>query len=445
MRRPKHESTPGSGTTAQAHAVRVLTQVITHGRALDEVLRDAEPWPPGVSAGLVKETCYGVLRWRWRLDAILKALLEHPLRDRESEVGLLLWVGLYQLTSLRMPHHVVVSSCVHAAREIGKPWATGLTNGILRNFLREREHLERAVQNGSDEAKWSSPDWLVTLVKRDWPEAWEVILDVSNQRPPMSLRVNRRHLTRDEYLSRLAQANIAATRLPLCDDGILLERPCSVAYLPGFQEGWVSIQDGGAQLAVDILAPQAGDRVLDACAAPGGKSCHILERYGSDVQLHALDNDARRMEKLSENLQRLGLSAHIKVADAGEPSNWWDGIPFQRILLDVPCSASGVIRRHPDIKTLRRASDMDVLIANQKRLITGVWPALASGGILVYTTCSVFRGENSAVLQSFMSQHNDARICPIDMPIGQSDDCGIQIIPGDAGMDGFYYSALIKT
>lgn len=429
----------------QPLAVRLLSEVIIQGRALDEVLRGAEPWPADIPAGVVKEMCYGVLRWRWRLDALLDELLERPLREREHEVRLLLLVGLYQLTTMRTPAHVVVNGCVQSARELGKPWAVGLTNGVLRTFLRDRDRVELASQGCGDEAKWSFPGWMITRIRNDWPDAWETILDVSNQRPPMSLRVNARFQRRDEYLCRLAEVDIAATVLPLCADGVVLEHPCPVTQLPGFQNGWVSVQDGGAQLAVDILAPKEGDRVLDACAAPGGKTCHILERCAPLSELIAIDHDERRMEKVTENLQRLGLSARTVVADAGTPAAWWNGVPFERILLDVPCSASGVIRRHPDIKTLRRPGDLDALVSNQRRLLAGLWPTLARGGILVYTTCSVFRCENRDVLSDFLSGHDDARLRTIDLPLGERDDCGVQIIPGDASMDGFYYAALTKV
>jgi 16S rRNA (cytosine967-C5)-methyltransferase len=261
----------------------------------------------------------------------------------------------------------------------------------------------------------------------------------------MSLRVNARCQRRDAYLLRLAEADIAATVLPLCADGVVLEHPCPVTQLPGFQDGWVSVQDGGAQLAVDILDPKENDRVLDACAAPGGKTCHILERCASLTELIAIDHDERRMEKVTENFQRLGLSARTVVADAGMPAAWWNGVPFDRILLDVPCSASGVIRRHPDIKTLRRPGDLDALVSNQRRLLAGLWPTLARGGILVYTTCSVFRCENRDVLLDFLSSHGDAQLRTIDLPLGERDDCGVQIIPGDASMDGFYYAVLAKV
>lgn len=434
----------------QPLAVKLLLEVMIRGRALDEVLRGAELWPADVPAGVVKEICYGVLRWRWRLNAILDALLTRPLREREHEVKLLLLVGLYQLTNMKAPAHIVVNGCVQSVRELNKPWAVGLTNGILRAFLRDRDRIELAAITNAvnpsrgDEAKWSFPEWMITRIRTDWPDAWETILDVSNQRPPMSLRVNTRFLGRDAYLTRLAEAGIAATALPLCADGVVLEHPCPVLQLPGFQDGWVSVQDGGAQLAVDILAPAVGYRILDACAAPGGKTCHILERCSSLSELVAVDNDGRRMEKVTENLQRLSLSARQIVADAGVPSGWWDGVPFDRILLDVPCSASGVIRRHPDIKTLRRVGDLESLVANQRRLLAGLWPTLARGGILVYTTCSVFHCENREVLADFLRTHDDARVRAIDLPLGEQDDCGVQIIPGDASMDGFYYAALTK-
>lgn len=388
---------------------------------------------------------FGTLRWFYRLDSILRQLLTKPLKTRDRDLYALLLVGLYQLLVLEMPAHAAVSETVEAVRGFNKKWASGLVNGVLRNALRRHQSL-LAAADGDLQSHWSHPQWWIMRLQQDWPEQWQEILQANNQRPPMVLRVNRRQVDRAGYLLRLAAAGIEARALPFPDTAIVLNKPVAVDSLPDFRSGAVSVQDAAAQLSAPLLMLQDGQRVLDACAAPGGKTGHILESVAGLAELVAIDKDAGRLEKINENLRRLMLGdATCLVADAGDPASWWDGRPFERILLDAPCSASGVVRRHPDIRILRRSDDLPALGEQQSRLLEALWPLLVSGGILLYVTCSVFKRENSDVVQAFLGRHSDARELPFDAEWGRSQAVGRQLLPGDHGMDGFYFARLVKA
>jgi 16S rRNA (cytosine967-C5)-methyltransferase len=428
---------------ARAAAVTILDRVMG-GRSLNDTLGDGLRGVPASEQALARELVYGVLRWYSRLAAVRDRLLDKPLKARDQDVALLLLVGLYQCSELRMPPHAAVSTAAEAARGLRKVWAVGLINAVLRRFLREREALLAAVDQ-RPETRCAHPAWLVDRFRSAWPQAWEALLAENNERAPMTLRVNRRRASRDQYLSRLAEQEIKAEAHPLAPDALVLATPIAVDRLPGFQDGLVSVQDAAAQQAADLLDVPAGGRVLDACAAPGGKTCHILERYSDVSEVVALDIAPERVARIDDSLRRLDLSATVVVGDAAAPEQWWDGRPFDRILLDAPCSGSGVIRRHPDIKWLRRESDLAGLAAVQRQLLASLWPLLEAGGKLLYATCSIFPEENERILADFVSEHADAHVQPLDRDWGVEQRSGRYILTGESGMDGFYYGCLSKS
>ena len=393
---------------------------------------------------LAQELAFGTLRWSYRLEALLARLLRKPLKKKDRDLHALLLVGLYQLLILEMPAHAAVSETVEVARQLGKNWAAGMVNGVLRNAQRQSSALFKAIE-ATAAARWSHPDWWIERLQQDWPENWQQILEAGNQRPPMMLRVNRLQVAREDYLQQLRAAGIEAIPLPFPESAIRLQQPVAVDSLPGFREGRVSVQDGAAQLCASLLDLQAGQRVLDACAAPGGKTGHILESAPQLECLLAIDVDETRLQKVRENLQRLHLDADLLAGDAGDPRSWWDGKPFDRILLDAPCSASGVVRRHPDIKLLRRPADLRSLSQQQQRLLDALWPLLASGGMLLYVSCSVFRQENSDNLRVFLDRHADASELPLQAEWGKVLPVGRQLLPGEHEMDGFYFACLTKA
>jgi len=431
-------------TDPRALAAQALVRVIQGGRSLTEVL-------PGLQSGcvdardaaLLQELAYGTLRWYFRLDALARGLLRKPPRTRDADVYCLMLTGLYQLGWMAVPERVAVHETVQAVHALDKEWAGGLVNAVLRNYQRNRARLDRQLE--SDTGAWfSHPGWLIDRLHADWPQRWQAILEANNARPPFCLRVNRRRLTREEYRELLSLHGLAAQPLAATTQGICLVQPVGVQQLPGFASGVVSVQDGAAQLAAELLAPQAGQRVLDACAAPGGKTAHLLELQ-PDIRLDAVDIDASRLARVADNLARLGLQANLLPADAGTPSAWWDGEPYQRILLDAPCSASGVIRRHPDIKLLRRDDDIPVLVERQANMLAALWPLLAAGGILLYCTCSVLADENSRQVVRFLRDRPDAELLPIAGDWGHECSPGRQILPGENAMDGFYFACIRKS
>ena len=404
-------------------AARVLAAV-HNGRSLAEGLPALAGELPATRAA-VQEIVYGVLREFARGPAILARLMTKPLTHAETQA--LLLAALYRLESRPEATHTVVDQAVKAAGELAGGVFKGLVNGVLRNFLRQRETL-LAQLAGNDEVRFQHPAWWLARVRRTYPEQWPTMMAAGNGLPPMTLRVNGRHGTRDAYLQRLAEAGLAARAVGIA--GVTLATPVAVEALPGFAQGDVSVQDAGAQRAAELLAPTDGLRVLDACAAPGGKTAHLLEL--ADVDLLALDIDAQRARRVEENLRRLNLPATVKVADCAAVGEWWDGRPFDAILADVPCSASGVVRRHPDIKHLRRESDIRRFAATQAAIADALWPLLKPGGKMLYATCSVFVEENSGQIDAFLYRHPDAE------RVGEE-----QLVP-DPEHDGFYYALLVK-
>ncbi|MEW6413733.1 MAG: 16S rRNA (cytosine(967)-C(5))-methyltransferase RsmB [Pseudomonadota bacterium] len=405
-------------------------EAVLAGAALHQVLPPRlGQLPSAGERGALQDIVYGGLRRLGRLDAWLAALLERPLTD--PQLGWLLRVALYQLAYTRAPAHAVVHNAVAAA---GEGWRRGLTNAVLRNFQRRRAELE-TLADATLAGRWSHPDWWIEKLQHQYPHQWEGMLDASLMHPRFTLRVNVRHGGVDAYLQRLADAGIAARQTG--PDAVTLEKALPVHALPGFDAGHVSVQDAGAQWAARLLDAQPGERVLDACAAPGGKTGHILER--ADVDLVALDIDAARLARVAENLDRLHLSATLVEGDAALPDAWWDGRPFDRILADVPCSASGVVRRNPDIKWLRRPADIAQFAAQQAVMLEALWRLLAPGGTLLYATCSIFDEENDAQVRAFLARHPDAERCPLPAPITDG-----ALLPS-ADHDGFFHALLRKT
>lgn len=423
----------------RAQAARILSRVITQHCSLTDCLAQEKP------TSFVAELCYGVLRWYPRLTAIADRLLNHVLLPNEATIYCLLLVGLYQLEFMRTPHYAAVSATVEAVRAFkNKRWAKGLLNATLRTYLRQRATLH-AYLNTQLQAKFAHPAWLIEALQQAWPADWECILHANNQRPPLTLRINRQKITRAAYLNKLHEHNLLATPLPHIPEAINLRHPLPVEQLPGFAEGEISIQDGAAQLAAHLLELRPNQTVLDACAAPGGKTCHILELEPRLAKLIALDRDAQRVEKIHHNLQRLGLQAEVLVGDATQPDQWGGNQRFDRILLDAPCSATGVIRRHPDIKLSRRPSDSAHFQHQQLTLLNVLWPLLRPGGLLVYATCSILPTENVEVVQHFQQQHSDCLEYPIHAQWGIPQRIGRQILPGKENLDGFYYARWQKV
>ncbi len=426
----------------RAVSAQILSKVCFQGRSLSQALSQAlDNLQDKAQNPLIQEICYGVLRDYPRLSAISEGLLKKPFKAKDGDIQSLLLVGLYQLIAMRVPDHAAVSETVAATKDLKKTWARALVNAVLRNFLREKDQRIKQAEQ-TEEGCWAHPQWLIDEIRIAWPDQWEAILTVNNERPPMSLRVNLSKNGSEDYLVELAAADIQAQASTIVASAVQLTRPVDVASLPGFAEGRVSVQDSAAQLAASLLQLESGQRVLDVCAAPGGKTGHILE--AADVDLTAVDIDAERLEKIGQNLQRLGQTARLIVGDAKEPDTWWDGKAFDRILLDAPCSATGVIRRHPDIKILRRATDITALVELQAQILNAVWLLLKPGGMLLYATCSVLPRENSEQLAAFTDKCLDATPISIDTDWGRTSGAGRQILPGENGMDGFYYACLKK-
>jgi 16S rRNA (cytosine967-C5)-methyltransferase len=387
----------------------------------------------------VRALVSGSLRWHPRLAWQAGQLLHRPLPARESRIAGLLRIGLFQLQFMRVPEHAAVSATVAAADLLGRRQYRGLLNALLRRFLRERERLDAAMRTVA-EAETAHPLWLLERLQRDWPDRWPAIVAADNALPPMWLRVNLARISRAEYAQGLQEAGFASEASPSVPSALRLAQPQPAVSLPGYVAGLVSVQDAAAQLAAQFLSIAPGQRILDACAAPGGKSSHLLESCAELSELVALDHDAARVATLRENFARLGQAPTVIVGDAGHPAAWWNGRVFDRILLDAPCSALGVVRRHPDIKVLRRAEDVPASVAEQQRLLDALWPLLAPGGRLLYATCSVLRQENHDQVAAFLARWPDAE----RVALGGRTESEVQILPGEADMDGFYYACLGK-
>lgn len=432
-----------SGAAVRAAAARAVHAVRGEGRSLTTAIEAAVAQFEERDAALLQAISFGTLRLLPRLDALTAQLLSRPLQRGDGILQDLMAVGLYQLIAMRIPEHAAVAATVGAARTLGRPRAAGLINAMLRRFQRERPVLLARIENDPG-ARWLFPDWLLTRLRDAWPEHWQAIVDACNEQPPMTLRVNRLRTRIRDYTELLAGAGLAARPLPHLAEALMLDRPMPTRALPGFAEGLVSVQDSSAQLAATLLDPQGGETVLDACAAPGGKTAHLLEHGGNGTLVTAIDADPNRLATLRRNLERLRLSATVQVADALQANLDWPGAPYQRILLDAPCSATGVIRRHPDIKWLRRDTDIAALCDTQRAMLDALWPLLAPGGRMLYATCSVLPQENEDQVRAFLQHRTDAVERPIDATWGLARDPGRQILPEPGAGDGFYYAVLEK-
>ena len=436
MKHPHRMQSPG--VQPRVVATRVLDAVLHHGRSLKAELAQALPsLPDPRDRALVDAICFAVLRQPARFESALSAWMSKPLGYRDGELKALLFAGLAQLDPLKLPAHAALASTVDAARAIGRTHQAGLVNALLRRAQRE------GIPAGDARAHW--PTWLRERIAADWPQDEDAIFDASVAEPPMWLRVNRRRVTPADYLGRLQGADFAARPDDNVPDALRLDSATAVAALPGFADGDVSVQDASAQLVADALSPAPGARVLDACVAPGGKAAHLLERDAT-LRLWAIDIDAHRLARVQENLSRLKLGGSVQLAavDAGETSAWWDGTPFDAVLLDAPCSATGIVRRQPDVLQHRRATDLDALIATQARLLDALWTTVAPGGVLLYATCSILKAENEAQVDAFLARTPDAAAEPLDARFGREAGVGRQRLPGEMGYDGFYYARLRK-
>lgn len=397
---------------------------------------------------LLQQLCYGTLRYYPRIDAYLNQLLTKPFKTKDKDIEAVLACSIYQLLETRIPSHAAVNEAVAACKSLKKIWAKGLVNAVLRRFLREKDQLDATLEK-NQAFKTLHPKWLVKLWREAWPDQFDNIISGNNAQPPMTLRVNQQQNNQSEYLTILESAGIEASTTPYSPEGVTLKNPQDVSTLPGFSEGNVSVQDEAAQLSARVLNPRPGERILDACCAPGGKTCHILELVDNDAELVALDISPKRLERVEENLERLGLQAALIAADAIDTKNWWDGQLFDRILLDAPCSATGVIRRHPDVKLLRKPADIAKLAELQLTLLNALWPLLKQGGTLAYATCSILPEENDQVILKFVDAIKDVSIEAPNIEtqklnVGINTPVGHQLFPQVGGHDGFYYALLKK-
>ena len=431
---------------ARPVAARVLAEVLTSGLHLDRALDMY--MDKGITdkreQGLVRELCYGVMRWYYRYDYLLGLWLGRPLKPRDNDIRALILCGLYQLEFLRVPDHAAVAATVEAANSLHKPWARGFINAVLRRFQRETGNLDTLLA-ASPQAHYAHPDWLLQRLQEQWPQHWQQIIASNNQRPPLHLRVNLSRTDRDTYLQELHKIGIGAEPSELGTAGVRLLSPLDVDAIPGFSDGLVSVQDFGAQLAAPLLDIRPHMRVLDACAAPGGKTGHIYEIAPPGVDLVAVESAAERTQLLLKSKDRLGFDAKVIHSDIIQRDKWWDGNLFDRILLDAPCSATGVIRRHPDIKVLRTPEQVVKLTGLQHQMLDAVWPVLKPGGKLLYVTCSLLIDEGDRQIEEFIRDMPDAGIHPIQADWGLPGSCGRWLIPGAGDTDGFYYAALSKS
>lgn len=393
---------------------------------------------------LTSSICYGVLRYYPSLCHIVDKNLSKALRKKDRDIYITLLSGCYQLVYMRTPDHAVISESVDLSLKLKKKWAKGLINAVLRNIQRDiQKNGEVSLDTKSNEVEFNHPDWMIKILKKDWPNNWKDILINNNVQAPLNLRLNKNFCEGHEYIKLLQDQEMSATESSATPNSIQLKQASDVLLLPNFSEGWCSVQDEAAQQAAHILQAENGEKVLDACAAPGGKSGHILE-LANECQLTCIDNDAIRLERVNENLNRLQLKAEVTVGDISDPDTWWDGELFDRILLDAPCSASGIIRRHPDIKWLRKEGDIQQLTDIQLSLLNALWPLLKPEGTLVYSTCSVFNQENEALVSGFLKCHDDITPSPIESKLGLKLDIGLQLFPKKEGHDGFYYARFKK-
>lgn len=419
-------------------AAQAIEKVVEQGQSLSNILPPLQQKVSDKDKALLQELCFGVLRTLSQQEWLINKLMSRPMTGKQRTIHYLIMVGFYQLLHTRIPPHAALAETVEGAVAIKRPQLKGLINGVLRQFQRQQEEL--LTEFAQSDKRFLHPDWLLKRLQKVYPKQWEAIVEANNQRPPMWLRVNRNHHSRDEWLSLLEQADMNGFTHDNYPDAVRLASPAPVHALPGFEQGWVTVQDASAQGCVTWLEPKNGERILDLCAAPGGKTTHILEAAPL-ANVLAVDVDEQRLSRVYDNLKRLGMKAEVKQGDGRTPAQWCGDEQFDRILLDAPCSATGVIRRHPDIKWLRRDRDINELAQLQSEILDAVWPHLKPGGTLVYATCSVLPEENSRQVAAFLKRTPDAEL----HMTGSPDNPGIQNLPGAEEGDGFFYAKLIKA
>ncbi len=432
--------------SARQQALWWLTSVTKDGRSVNDLLATGklDNLAPKEQA-LAKQLLFGSLRYFHQLKAILDKLMEKPLKQKDGDIFAALILGIYQLRYLSIPDHAAISESVELTKAIKKPWATGLVNGVLRNYQRQKISIE-SILDSALTFRYSHPNWIINQLKEDWPDAYGSILEANNRRAPMTIRVNLQNISATDYVRKLQKASMDFSQHQVAKDALILGTPCNVFNLPGFEQGQVSVQDAAAQLTVDFLNLSSGLKVLDGCAAPGGKTTHILQRY-PDTQLTSVEMSSTRIIKIEESLARLKCRSKLICANIIETDKWWDGEQFDRILIDVPCSASGVIRRNPDIKIHRKKLDLSNLVKLQTTILQSVWSLLKPGGQLVYATCSVFKDENERQINAFLENQPAILLNPpenLTSHLAKHTTIGLQILPGEAQMDGFYLCGLEK-
>lgn len=427
-------ATEGAGVAARVRAARVMADVLAGRSTLPEAL--ARHTGAEADDGFVRELCFGTARHGFRLDHEVRCHLRQAPRERDLDVHALLLLGGYQLAHMDVPDHAAVHATVAAARSLNKPWASGLVNAVLRKLARADLLSDEASL--PDAVRFNHPDWWLERLQAHWPNAWQDVVAAGNARPPMTLRSRRK---RTLALAALAEAGIDAHAGSITDSAVYLARPLPVGSLPGFASGDLSVQDEGAQLAATLLGAQPGERILDACAAPGGKALHLAQMEPG-AKVLALDVDRKRCARIRENVSRAQAAIEVKTGDGRQPESWWDGVPFDRILVDAPCSATGILRRQPDVRLLRHAEDLPVLARLQQDLLDALWPLLRNGGRLLYCTCSVLAEENDDVIAAFLAGHDDAESIEIAAAWGQATASGRQLLPSADAHDGFYFALL---
>lgn len=420
-------------------AIKVLSRVMQKGESLSTAIPKEIKNLDERDRPLAQALVYGVLRWRWQLDSILSKYIKKPLRSKDQDVHIILMLGVFQLLWMRTPDYAVVDAAVESSLKIKKKWAKGFINAILRQIVRERDDI---TYKETEEAEFSHPQWLIDFIKNDWPDDWQKILTQANEEAPMTLRIDTQQTSLVDYMPLLNEVELDAQVIESVPTALVLENAADVFRLPGFEEGKVSVQDGAAQLAAHLIQLQPEQKVLDACAAPGGKTAHMLQTEPT-IKVDAVDISELRLERVEENLQRLNVAANLITSDISQPNEWWDGEQYDRILLDAPCSATGVIRRHPDIKSLRWDTDIADLASTQHDILDAIWPLLKPGGLLLYATCSILKAENEEQMVTFLQRTDNAEEIKIEADWGCKQKVGRQILTGDEQMDGFYY-ALIK-
>ena len=451
--------------SARQVAIKVISNILLQQGSLSTQLARFQDDVASEHIPLLKELCFGVCRQYPTLNSIALSLLAHPFEEKDTDLYAALLLGLYQLDYMNTPDHAAVHETVEACRLLKKDWATKLMNAVLRRYQRESDDIISNLSN-MPSVEFNQPKWLVKRFKKHWDDSFEQIIEASNTHPPMCLRVNESCISRETYQKQLAELGIKSTKGLYSPTALYLEKPVRVSQLPNFEDGFVSVQDEAAQLAAHILSPKSGELVLDACAAPGGKTGHLLEKSdtpfdeksrteaeeASTIELTAVELEPWRMEKIESNLERLGYSAHLVCADAGDLDAWWEGEEFDKILLDVPCSATGVIRRNPDIKINRKPADINELVTIQRNIVSQVWKTLKPGGFMLYATCSLMPEENEQQIDYFLEQHPDAKEVSLNTFSGFSSlewgievSHGRQLFPTLEGHDGFYYCLLQKA